>query len=286
MYVYKTFLLIFHLVYFKRLDSTSSTSVKMDPFEARLQFSQMMETMSSFSQTILKAINFALKNQDLHEDFHSVVLEILDRLDFNARINVLYFLEALIRYISNSANFKDSRVPYVDNLERDWKLILSKVIGDDLVNLNSCVDVQREVERVLGKQNRDLSKMFDDLTLENLVVKSEESEGFRAAWSFLISKKRQGIRDRLQLIHDPETAHIGDSLSSKPTKEQILKRIENDRERNKRLKETNWVVARPLGKPDIPEFERIWNQYQALDEDDYLQLKELQQVVRESYQVL
>jgi CTD kinase subunit gamma len=254
----------------------------MDPFEARLQFTQTLDTLSSSTQALQKAITLALKNQELHEDFHSVILEILDRLDVNPRINVLYFIEALIKTVVG-ANRDGFPPPYLANLERDFKLILEKVIGNDLVNLNCCVDVLREVETSYGKQNIDLSQIYEHLTLENLGPKIDEKDGFRAAWSFLISKKRQGIHDRLKLIHEPFA--IPDNYNEKLTRDQILQRIENDRERHKRFKETNWVVVRPLGKLEKPEFGKIWDEFEALDDDDYQELKELQQIARESYQV-
>lgn len=250
----------------------------MDPFEARLHFKQMLETMSSSSQTLQKAVAFAVKHQESHEDFHSVVLEILDHLDVNSRINVLYFLEALIRLVCSG---KEQPRPYCHNLERDWRLILEKVIGNNLINLNSCVDVQRSVETTFDKKNKDLSLIYDQLTVDNPGAKVDEKEGFRGAWALLISKKRQGIRDRIKLIHDPSQIVGKEELS----KDQLLQRVENDRERNKRLKETNWVVVRPSGKLEIAEFDKVWDEFDVLDEDDYRQLKELQQIARESYQV-
>lgn len=53
-------------------------------------------------------------------------------------------------------------------------------------------------------------------------------------------------------------------------KRQIEQRIEEDRERHKRLRESIWAVS---GEDDM-EFERLWDEVSEIGEDDYLAAEE------------
>ncbi len=282
----------------------------MDPFEARLQFIQILEQLNPSSQAITKGVSFALKNKELHEDFHSCILEVLDRIDLNSRINVLYFIESLVSAITtNISKTKDEISPYVNNLENDFPIILKKVVpNQNLINLKSSSDILTNIEKYYNIDNTELRDKFEEVSLENIDQLStelgEESSGFKGAWRFLILNKQNGLQERLKQLKgsnkDNEDkskdakdsngldtkAVAGEDASLKPfSKDQILSRIEADRERHKRFKEVNWIVNRPNGKIDFNEFEKIWDQHDELDEDDYQDLQDLNQIAKESYQV-
>lgn len=53
-------------------------------------------------------------------------------------------------------------------------------------------------------------------------------------------------------------------------KDQIIVRIEEDRERHKRLRESIWAV----GGDDDAEFEKMWEDGSDIGEDDYLAAEE------------
>lgn len=269
----------------------------MDPFEARLQFIQILETLNPSSQAITKAVSFALKNQELHEDFHSCILEVLDRIDLNSRINLLYFLESLVSSIvTNTAKTNENQSPYINNLEKDFPIILKKIVpNQNLINLKSSCDILANIEKYYNVDNTDLKKTFDSVSLDNIETEidtDENSSGFEGAWKFLITNKQRGLKERLNQLNgetngvDASCVVEEDSNTLKPfTKEQILSRIEADRERHKRFKEVNWIVNRPNGKIDYNEFEKIWEKHQQLDDDDYQDLRDLNQIAKESYQV-
>ena len=56
---------------------------------------------------------------------------------------------------------------------------------------------------------------------------------------------------------------------TRPDKRQIEQRIEEDRERHKRLRESIWAV----GEGD-EEFEKMWDEASDINEDDYLAAEE------------
>ena len=57
----------------------------------------------------------------------------------------------------------------------------------------------------------------------------------------------------------------------RPDKRQIEQRIEEDRERHKRLRESIWAVGGAGGEE---EFERLWEGEGGLDEDDWIVARE------------
>ena len=70
----------------------------------------------------------------------------------------------------------------------------------------------------------------------------------------------------LQISHTtPKTNGVG-----RLDKRQIEQRIEEDRERHKRLRESIWAV----GADDDEEFERLWDEVSDIGEDDYLAAEE------------
>ena len=57
---------------------------------------------------------------------------------------------------------------------------------------------------------------------------------------------------------------------SRLDKRQIEQRIEEDRERHKRLRESIWAV----GDEEDEEFERLWDEASDIGEDDYIAAEE------------
>lgn len=57
---------------------------------------------------------------------------------------------------------------------------------------------------------------------------------------------------------------------TRPDKRQIEQRIEEDRERHKRLRESIWAV----GDDGDEEFEKMWDEASDINEDDYIAAEE------------
>ena len=65
-------------------------------------------------------------------------------------------------------------------------------------------------------------------------------------------------------------------------KRQIEQRIEEDRERHKRLKESVWEVGG--GDDERDEFDRMWSETSSLNSDDFAQMKEDSELRKEAMQ--
>lgn len=53
----------------------------LDPFEARIRFSNMLDRMNASLNASQKASQFALKHTHLSDDLHSCILEQLERVE-------------------------------------------------------------------------------------------------------------------------------------------------------------------------------------------------------------
>ena len=86
--------------------------------------------------------------------------------------------------------------------------------------------------------------------------------------------------DRLLAARETEASVPGVATNEVISKEDILRRIEEDRERHKRLRESLWVV--PSGDPDY-EFTRAWEETSDLCEDDFEVMREELALCRQSH---
>lgn len=67
-----------------------------------------------------------------------------------------------------------------------------------------------------------------------------------------------------------QTAFAKTNGVTRPDKRQIEQRIEEDRERHKRLRESIWAI----GAEADEEFERLWDEVSDIGEDDYIAAEE------------
>lgn len=234
----------------------------MDPFEARLQFTKILQTLTSSVGSNENSIQFLLQQQriykDLSEDLYSCILEELDRnSSLSTRLNILYFIESLC--IQGIRNSELSR--YVAWVNRDLKTIIDKVVPDGqlgLINFNYSMQILNNIR-------------------QNQLLKDEY------------------VKNALQLLHDKmvavqlngstttststSTNTSTDSKIKPMTKEEILKRMDDDRERSKRPKENIWAVDYEGSLYN--EFGALWDIAEMTDLD-YEQMKEDSEIAKAS----
>ncbi|KAL3462954.1 CTD kinase subunit gamma CTK3-domain-containing protein [Aspergillus heterothallicus] len=221
-----------------------------DPFEVRMRFTAQLQHLNASVTSSQKAANYALKYRDMDEDLHSCILEQLERNNMNNRANILYFIEHFCEMAT-----KEGHLPYVRMIQRDILRVVDSVAPAD----GSGAANVKHVRRVLnGLQSKEI------LSAETI---GEIDAGL---------KDRETHPAHLDLEAEDEEAETGvKSKAGTPRgarpngirvdKRQIEQRIEEDRERNKRLRESMWTVR----GDDNEEHRRFWDETSDIGEDDF-----------------
>lgn len=149
----------------------------------------------------------------------------------NTRANIMFFIECLCEYAVKEEN-RDA-MGYVRMLQRDILRVVECCLGEEGAN----VRVVRKV--LLSLQGRGIL-MRETVGELDIILKAREKEG------------EDGNRE------------VGGGV--KMDKRQIEHRIEEDRERHKRLRESIWAVS---GEAE-DEMERLWEEASEIGEDDYV----------------
>ncbi|TRM67561.1 CTD kinase subunit gamma CTK3-domain-containing protein [Schizophyllum amplum] len=256
----------------------------MDPFEARMQFLTMLRRLNASQQSIQKVVSFAMKYFTVAgEDMWEVIVDECQRGNINGRINILYFLDTLcetcylVKSHANSVGVPSSSgalggTQYVDFLSRDLGKLVESVVPqsrEGLINYNSA------------------KQILDGWRTRRLV----DPQIVDAAMSSLQSRSAVAPAET-----DTKPAPTGPPKRGSRTlaRAEIFKRIEEDRERHKRLRERRWVQPvsfdvlpaltslLPLtddadGERELPldvEFENAWETTSDWNEDDEEAMRE------------
>ncbi|KAF2112736.1 CTD kinase subunit gamma [Lophiotrema nucula] len=217
----------------------------MDPFEVRMRFTSLLSHLSASLTSSQKTAAFALKNREMDEDLHSCILEQLERNSMNNRANIMYFIEVLC-----DASLKEGYANYVRMVQRDVLRIVEAVVGggegggDGGGGAN--VKVVRRVLQGLQARSVLLPETVQEL---EAVLKS---------------------RDVAPADHANGAAKTFRNGGARLDKRQIEIRIEEDRERHKRQRESIWAVP---GEAE-EELDKLWEEGSDIADDDYLAGKE------------
>ena len=238
-----------------------------DPFEVRMRFTTLLAHLSASTTSQMKAAHYALKHRDMDEDLHSCILENLERgHNMNSRANVMYFLEH-----HADVNMKDGgHENYVEMVRRDISRIVEAVAQS-----GANVKVARRVVSGLAERGVLTAELVVGIE-EGLRVK-EESMG-RLLGQDEAGAGEGGVQGEsgMEGVESTKATPRKDK-EGKPRKEMtdkdrkaIEQRIEEDRERNKRLREGVWAVS----GDDEQELEKMWDEGSDIGEDDYVIARE------------
>ncbi|KAI7901983.1 CTD kinase subunit gamma CTK3-domain-containing protein [Cokeromyces recurvatus] len=206
-------------------------SEESDPFECRLHFLSLLNKLNASQQSIHKVAIFAMRHRKLSEDLYNCLLEQLEKASLNARLNIIYVLDAIF-----SASQKSKYSGYINLTRPDLSRIIHAVVANGpkgVLNIPS-------TQKILNNWKR--KGYFE-------IAEIEEAEK--------------------PLLKRNSSTSLSQSNSTESfSKEDILRRMEEDRERHKRLREEIWI--RPAEESRDAEFEEFWNTIEALDpETDY-----------------
>ncbi|WYZ40393.1 hypothetical protein EsH8_IV_000734 [Colletotrichum jinshuiense] len=222
-----------------------------DPFEVRMRFTAQLQHLNASVNSAQKAAQYALKYKDMDEDLHSCILEQLERNNMNTRANIMYFIEHFLEMAQ-----KDKHVDYVRMMQRDIIRIVDAVAPDD----GSGAANVKVVRRVLhGLQQKNFLEARTVVEIEE-VLKERETSAHEAGLSSPVNGDVS--------MGDAPPSHAIPAGGRVPRleKRQIEQRIEEDRERHKRLRESIWAIP---SQPNA-EIEKIWEETSDLGDDDHI----------------
>ncbi|CAI0647707.1 unnamed protein product, partial [Colletotrichum noveboracense] len=228
----------------------SPTATDMaDPFEVRMRFTSQLQHLNASVTSAQKAAQYALKYKDMDEDLHSCIVEQLERgNNMNTRANIMYFIEHFMEMAQ-----KDNHVDYVRMMQRDIIRIVDAVAPDDGSGAANVKVVLQGLQQKQFLQAQTVTEIEE-------VLKERETSARDAG----LSSPVNGDVD----MGDAPPSHAIPTNGRAPRleKRQIEQRIEEDRERHKRLRESIWAIP----SHDYAETDKIWEETSDMGDDDHI----------------
>ncbi|KAK5663988.1 hypothetical protein OQA88_201 [Cercophora sp. LCS_1] len=236
-----------------------------DPFEIRMRFTTQLRGLNASVTSAQKAAQFALKHREVAEDLHSCILEQLesDLSDLNKRAKIMFFLEQLCDMAR-----KDGHADYIRMIQRDIIRIVDAVAPEDgsgAANILPArlvvesMQVKKHLESEIAKQILEVLKDRQTTHIES-TLPPDSNDDPNMAPSQCLPKKGQG--------------------AARPDRKVVEQRIEEDRERHKRLRENIWAI--PTG--DYSELDKLLEEISDFGDDDLRIIEEEEEEWRQSQQ--
>ncbi|KAK0711022.1 CTD kinase subunit gamma CTK3-domain-containing protein [Lasiosphaeris hirsuta] len=229
-----------------------------DPFEVRMRFTNQLRQLNASVTSAQKAAQYALKYRDMAEDLHSCILEQLERNNMNTRANIMYFIEHFL-----DMAHRDGHADYVRMMQRDIIRVVDAVAPDDGSGAAN-VKVARKVLQAL--QHKSFLEAQAVSEIEEVLKDRDTAAQDLALSSSPTNGDALGDMPPSQTILAPRKSNAPPKLDRK----QVEQRIEEDRERHKRLRENIWAV--PQG--EYAELDKLWEETSDLGDDDERMLAE------------
>ncbi|KAL9117890.1 MAG: hypothetical protein Q9187_005566 [Circinaria calcarea] len=214
-----------------------------------MRFTSQLQHLNASVTSSQKAAHYALKYRDMDEDLHSCILEQLEKNSMNNRANIMYFIEHLCDMAQ-----RENHLNFVRMIQRDIFSVVDAVAPSD----GSGAANVKVVRRVLnGLQQKTI--LIPDTVLE--IEASLKERDTLPAHPALSPTEANGQREPQASQTTPKMNGV-----ARLDKRQIEQRIEEDRERHKRLRESIWAV----GAEEDQEVDKLWDEGSDVGEDDYM----------------
>lgn len=278
----------------------------MDVFQIRLDCIALVKKLNASQQAIAKVVDFAVKYASVAaDDVWDCIITECEKSSLNTKLNILFLLDALLLSIVDPvgySSFSDPGSSSATKLEGSSSSSNSTITASTYLTLASR-DLGRIVDSVVPKEDWDAVRM-----------NATDTQKVLSSW------KRVGMFDLARIDTSIDDLQIRkEALSKLPScsltrfsKQDTLRRIEEDRERHKRLRERVWIlpaksfadavpqrvntatnkasltsvkkaegaakaVPSSTSKPDALtiEFDDMWESVSDLNEDDYDKMQDV-----------
>ncbi|CAG8561085.1 5484_t:CDS:1 [Diversispora eburnea] len=211
------------------MSQPSNITGDMDPFDARLYFISVLKKVNASQQSIQSCTTFALRHNKYYEDLYRCIMEVMQKATIASRMNLFYFLDSLCAK-SKKADF----TKYLEYIQRDLKKIVVDLVCERDEGCFNLINTLKVLKSWKEKNYIEISVI-------------ENAEKFLLEW-----KGEKNYPPRLKL---PKT--------------DIIKRIEEDRERAKHHREDIWWVDK---SHEDGEAVRLWEECSELSDSDYQEI--------------
>ncbi|KAH9925850.1 CTD kinase subunit gamma CTK3-domain-containing protein [Epithele typhae] len=222
----------------------------MDPFEVRMQFLTLLRRLDASQTSIKKIVGYALKYfPSCGEDLWDCIMEECQKGSLNVRINILYLLDTLCEtcllalsrpplppvpgQLPASTSTSSTHTPsYVDYVARDLRTLADYVVPPGAQGTPNYLSAVKVLESWRTK------RVVPAPALDAVLATFEErrADALAAAAAAASAASVDGT---------PIPNAPGSALALDP--HEIKRRMEEDRERHKRLRERRWVQV--VGAP-------------------------------------
>jgi len=238
----------------------------MDAFQVHTSFVNQLRTLNATQQDVQKTVSFAMRHCSNHDDLWSCIIQACQEASLNLKMNILYFIESLCETSSTVG----PEPYYVQHLARDLRTLVNLLVPDSkegVLNLHGTRQVVR------AWRNR----RFID---QNAFESADDLLRRRQHWTHV---EQNGSSPDRQSREDKRAK--GESIGGM-SKQQRINRMNEDRERQKRLREQRWILPAPsastqlrltttlpvaLSANDVAldmEFQEAWETTSDWNEDD------------------
>ncbi|CCE62625.1 hypothetical protein TPHA_0C04760 [Tetrapisispora phaffii CBS 4417] len=269
--------------------------------------------MSGSKTAAVDPIQFYVTCCDEHyEDFQQCLFDTTSKMDSLDRLNVLIYycklIEMLKYLVDNSTGGLESKKHILNkvllaSIDKLYMLMLPGNEIKSLVNLNECINRFVDMNQLAGNiiSDEEMKQMRQAFQRHSSTSATQISE----AWYTVPDTEadtagdyEKSFRTTLTLLNDrigKQRLFYQQFANSEPIpcQEQgtaatqiTLHRMENDRERHKKLKEHSWFIKRDTDRSMLSanEFEKLWdNTTGELTIEDLNNMQELHDISQQSY---
>lgn len=211
------------------MSQPSNITGDMDPFDARLYFISLLKKVNASQQSIQSCTTFALRHNKYYEDLYRCILEVMEKASIASRMNLFYFLDSLC-----AKSKKNDFTKYLEYIQRDLKNIVVDLVCERDEGCFNLINTLKVLKSWKEKNYIEISVI-------------ENAEKFLLEW-----KGEKNYPPKLKF-----------------PKPDIIKRIEEDRERSKHQREDIWWVDKSI---EDGEGARLWEDCSELSESDYQEI--------------
>lgn len=186
-----------------------------------------------------------MRHRKVAEDLYRCLVDELEQASINARLNIVYVLDAIFA-LSQKARFTG----YHDLTRKDLTRIIQAVVPNDSKGIVNVANTRKIINNWRRRGYFEPNELDE---AEKPLLERETSSSSQTGGS---------------------KADEGGGFS----KEDMLRRMEEDRERHKRFKEDIWI--RPSDESLDAEFQQLWDNTEALVPENDYEVMMLQNMLR------